>query len=101
MRTGRWSLPTSWLTEKLRSLAAKFREQRTRSRMSAMEVEEWMCVGSLVLRMARFVQLRISLNTLPDVFVVLQLKSMCLALKSPIMMVWPLLSASTGLAVSI
>lgn len=52
-----------------------------------------MCVGSLVLRMARFVLLRISLNTFPEWFVVLQLKSVCLALKSPIMMVWPLLSA--------
>lgn len=56
----------SWLTEKLRSLAAKSGEQRTRSRMSAVDVEEWMCVGSLVLRMARFVLSRTSLNTLPE-----------------------------------
>lgn len=63
----------------------QIREQRTRSRMSAVEVEEWMCVGLWLLMMVRFVLSRMPLSALRERFVGLQLKSVCLALKSPIM----------------
>lgn len=56
-----------------------------------------MCVGSALLRMVRLVE-----SSIPDLFVVLQLKSLCLALKSPSMstfllvLVMVLMSLSEG-----
>ena len=82
---GRWSLPMSWLTWKLWSVAERSGDERARSSMLMVEFAEWMCVGSSLLRIVRLVVSSISLSVIPDLFVVLQLKSLCLALKSPIM----------------
>lgn len=84
---GRWSLPMSCEMLKSESLAARFGEQMMRSRISGMDVAQWMWVGSSLLIMVRSVLLMNSFSVVPDLFVVLQLKSVCFALKSPIRMV--------------